>query len=66
MDIYNATEEAYKKGYEDGKRDAVVHAKWVWDELFHDYTCSNCHNWDLKTPNYCSNCGAKMDMDLEV
>ena len=41
----------------------VVHGKWVWDNRFHDYTCSICHNWDLKTPNYCSNCGAKMDGD---
>lgn len=39
----------------------VVHGKWVWDNRFHDYTCSICHNWDLKTPNYCSNCGALMD-----
>ena len=41
----------------------VVHGRWVWDNRFADYTCSECHNWDLKTPNYCSNCGAKMDGD---
>lgn len=41
----------------------VVHGRWIWDNRFHDYTCSECHNWDLKTPNYCSNCGAKMDGD---
>jgi hypothetical protein len=40
----------------------VVHGRWVWDNRFHDYTCSECHNWDLKTPNYCSNCGAQMDL----
>jgi hypothetical protein len=34
--------------------------EWQWDERFSDYTCSNCNNWDLKTPNYCSNCGADM------
>lgn len=37
--------------------------RWEWDERFHDYACSECHNWDLKTPNYCSNCGAKMEVD---
>ena len=41
----------------------VVHGRWVWDNRFSDYTCSECHNWDLKTPNYCSNCGAKMEVD---
>ena len=44
----------------------VVHGRWVWDNRFCDYTCSECHNWDLKTPNYCSNCGAKMDGDGNV
>ena len=39
----------------------VKHGEWKWDERFSDYTCSLCHNWDLTTPNYCSNCGAKMD-----
>lgn len=39
----------------------VVHGRWIWDKRFADYVCSECHNWDLKTPNYCSNCGARMD-----
>ena len=34
--------------------------EWIWDSRFSDYTCSECHNWDLKTPNFCSNCGADM------
>lgn len=38
----------------------VKRGRWTWDERFHDYTCSECHNWDLKTPNFCSNCGADM------
>ena len=33
MDFYTATEESYKngyaKGYEDGKRDALKHGKWM-------------------------------------
>ena len=40
----------------------VKHGEWKWDDRFSDYTCSLCHNWDLTTPNYCSNCGAKMDV----
>lgn len=39
--------------------------RWVWDEMFSDYTCSVCHNWDLKTPNFCSNCGADMRGESE-
>lgn len=39
----------------------VRHGEWIWDKRFSDYTCSLCCDWDLKTPNYCSNCGAKMD-----
>jgi hypothetical protein len=39
----------------------VKHGEWKWDKRFSNYTCSLCHNWDLTTPNYCSNCGAKMD-----
>lgn len=41
----------------------VKHGEWKWDERFSDYTCSLCHDWDLKTPNYCSNCGTKMDKE---
>ena len=39
----------------------VKHGEWKWDKRFADYTCNLCGNWDLKTPNYCPNCGAKMD-----
>lgn len=60
MNAYDASEQAYKRGYEQGKKDARKKGRWVWDERFHDYTCSECHNWDLKTPNFCSNCGAEM------
>jgi hypothetical protein len=43
-------------------KDIIVRPKgrWIWDKRFSDYTCSVCHNWDLKTPNFCSNCGADM------
>ena len=71
MDIHTATEEAYKKGYEDGKRDAVKRGEWV-DHFVRDWRCSECgeqiytvrnvdgYCYDDK-PNYCPNCGARMD-----
>jgi len=52
---------AYDLGFHEGKNSAIQHGRWEWDNRFHDYTCSECRNWDLKTPNYCSNCGARMD-----
>lgn len=66
----------YDKGYEDGKADAVQHGHWIivadeWDcELA---VCSVCceefHDGDNDTieyePNYCPNCGALMDGEVE-
>lgn len=71
MDIYTATEEAYKKGYEDGKRDAVVHGQWkpYYDHFTKrqvGWICTNCSGvqTDLSNgdTNYCPECGAKMDL----
>lgn len=60
MDIWMATEEAYKKGYakgyEDGKKDSEKHGKWVLWEIYnqdkvvgYEWHCSNCnfvaHRW---------------------
>ena len=36
MDIHSATEEAYKKGYEDGKRDIAVNLREMLSELLKD------------------------------
>ena len=33
----------------------VVHGEWI------DGTCNNCGQVDFSKPNYCPNCGAKMD-----
>ena len=33
----------------------VVHEEWI------DGTCNNCGQVDFSKPNYCPNCGAKMD-----
>lgn len=33
----------------------VVHGDWI------NGTCNNCGQVDFSKPNYCPNCGAKMD-----
>ena len=54
----------------------VVHAKWVaennpdyspFDPTMDSevYFCSNCYNKQYKMSKYCSNCGAKIDLDKE-
>jgi len=69
MDIYTATEEAYKKGYKHGKRDAVKHGTWIHSEfLVLSAKCSMCRCWitrhSVNEPMfiYCPHCGAKMDL----
>ena len=67
---YWATEEAYKNGYEAGKKEAVevVHGHWDESKPSGYCCCSHCRDvyileeWlsDGKW-NYCPNCGAKMD-----
>ena len=72
MKINEATEQAYKNGYEKGKRDAVKHGRWVqigYDKALDRITCSCCEDyWNIEDNqtqyfNYCPNCGAKMDGD---
>lgn len=65
MDVRDAIEQAYKNGYEAGKRDAVVHGRWIPPE--HPKilpTCSICGCPGLIfTYNYCPICGAKIDLE---
>lgn len=63
----------YDRGYEDGKRDAVVHARWEWRDLIGDgcslmLCCSNCleTRGARETAKFCPECGAKMDADSPV
>ena len=41
------------------------HGKWVDSSFYHDrplcYDCSNCGFKLMYEPNYCPNCGAKME-----
>ena len=65
------------KGMEAEDVAPVVHAKWIiddkeWNRIWHCH-CSNCKKdpqdyiggtenwWLVRLPNYCPNCGAKMD-----
>ena len=63
----------YDRGYKDGKRDAVVHARW--DRRGEDYCCTNCgapaihHDLDEETTawymtRHCPDCGACMDAEV--
>ena len=62
MKTMDATEQAYKNGYEDGKRDAVKHGQWIKTTTYPiKYVCPECgHQKEFKRP-YCEICGTKMD-----
>lgn len=64
MTKHEATEQAYKKGYDDGKRDAVKHGTWSCvffkDIGFSAYQCSECEKFGDSDTSYCPHCGAKM------
>lgn len=56
----------YRKGFADGKRDAVVHGRWI--DTYDGVHCTNCGRFapmDLNgneffNSNFCPNCGADM------
>lgn len=58
MKTYEATELAYKNGYEKGKQDAVKHGRWI--DKGTCYVCSLCSRVERLQEPYC-HCGAKMD-----
>ena len=80
MDKYTLQEQAYKRGYEQGKKDAVVRGRW---EVVHGVLtpggdpllrCAICKSRESEHLcgiecrtiwNYCPNCGAKMDLGVE-
>ena len=62
MKTYEATEQAYKNGYEKGRKDAVKHGRWKGAGMG-DYYCSLCQRLVNPRTNYCPHCGAKMDGD---
>lgn len=76
MRIDDELKKAYRKGYEDGKHDAVVHAHW--EDVGHLYgkenvgaaTCPICggitlwFNPEEFTPERCCWCGVIMDEEV--
>ena len=67
MNEHDIAEQAYKNGYEQGKRDAVKHGRWITTAYkpFVYSKCSLCgHRVTIDgESNYCPNCGARMDGD---
>ena len=73
MDIYSATEEAYKRGvrlgYEVGKSEGAKHGRWTEAEDGDGAVCSVCGEdfcnvyLEVERFLYCPNCGAKMDLE---
>lgn len=67
MTLHDATEAVYRNGYEQGKRDAEKHGRWV--RVFNcKPMCSECGEYHLYAwsdhakCNYCPNCRAKMNL----
>jgi len=65
-------EAGYKKGYAEGKHDfEPKHGKWIKEEDEEGkcewHRCSECHKvcWYIDSCNFCSNCGAIMEVDNE-
>ena len=66
MNEHDIAEQAYKNGYEDGKRDAVKHGRWIEKPYLLGNTryCSICgQNYGMPhgVLKYCPNCGAVME-----
>lgn len=59
--------DAYRAGYEDGKRDSVNHGYWIRLNQMSFFTydsfwqCSECRHESIRVTDYCPFCGAKMD-----
>lgn len=59
--------DAYQKGYEAGKKDAVKHGHWK--DFNYDVACSVCgmefdkDDYCYEAFKYCPGCGARMDGD---
>ena len=65
MDIYTATEEAYKKGYEAGKRDAVAHGRKAESVISKTgLMCTACYSDIDRDAVFCKYCGAHMDLEV--
>ena len=62
MNNIDAIEQAYRNGYEDGKRDAAKHGHWQKIRLrgFEVWACSECQTLGKPQWKVCPVCTAKM------
>ena len=61
MDIYTATEQAYKNGYAKGLEDAQIKGEWIEhydEEAGLSYFCFHCSGEVFQKTNYCPYCGS--------
>lgn len=43
----------------------IKHASWIYCDLDGTGICSSCRSYGNSQDSYCSNCGAKMDLEAE-
>lgn len=68
MNAYDAAEQAYKRGYEQGKKDARKKGRWdkpvehglPFKANHLGVVCSYCCSWSDNDYNFCPHCGADM------
>lgn len=59
IEAYHA---GYQAGYENGKRDAVRHGEWDYNDIIDSFECSVCGEGIVRNVfNFCPWCGAKMN-----
>lgn len=63
MTFFDATEQAYKNGYEQGRKDAAKCGQWIFSKDGLYWTCSECKVISLEHTRYCPECGAKMSLE---
>lgn len=39
----------------------VVRGEWIYNKTSTLWECSNCHDEEIRTTDYCPHCGAKMN-----
>lgn len=64
MNAYDASEQAYKRGYEQGKKDARKKGRWEdAGKNIHGQNltrCTRCKGTSIEGGLFCRNCGADM------